>query len=257
MNKTTNLYAIMVIGFLSFILLTIFENNQHISQILNSFYSDSFKEALASTEEEEEKSEQDSLEQKICNKLFESETCEKVKEDKPIEKEEELTEEEIKAEALINRYLEPVEPEKQSNDNLVNGETEIGSSNNDSSGSIITDPNETIESQISINSKQQNNSGLPSPQINQSSLNNLNMLNGSQNLNNLNQVQLVDLIALTISNANNIDKNKVTQALDLFIEPTKAKGDNVIDLLKKIADIILKDPSGNTANKIINVAKTK
>ncbi len=255
--------VIVVIGFLSFILLAIFENNQHISQKFNTLNSDSFKAVLASTEEEEEEEEseeQDSVEQEICNKLFESETCEKVKEDKPIEKEEELTEEEIKAEALINRYLEPVESEKQSNGNRVNGEIEIGSSNSDSSSgnnSIITVPNETIESQISINSSQQNNSGLLSTQINQTSLNNLNMLNSPQNLNNLNQVQLVDLIALTISNANNIDKNKVTQALNVFIEPTKAKGDNVIDLLKKIADVILKDPSGNIANKIINVAKTK
>lgn len=254
--------VIVVIGFLSFILLAIFENNQHISQKFNTLNSDSFKAVLASTEEEEEEEseEQDSVEQEICNKLFESETCEKVKEDKPIEKEEELTEEEIKAEALINRYLEPVESEKQSNDNRVNGEIEIGSSNSDSSNgnnSIITVPNETIESQISINSSQQNNSGLLSTPINQTSLNNLNMLNSPQNINNLNQVQLVDLIALTISNANNIDKNKVIQALNVFIEPTKAKGDNVIDLLKKIADVILKDPSGNTANKIINVAKTK
>ena len=34
-----------------------------------------------------------------------------MKKDEPIEKEE-LTEEEIKAEAIINRYLEPVESEK-------------------------------------------------------------------------------------------------------------------------------------------------
>ena len=79
----------------------------------------------------------------------------------------------------------------------------------------------------------------------------------TQNLNNLNQVQLVDLIASTISNANNIDKNKVTQSLNDFIEPTKAKGGNVIDSLKKIANVILKEPSGSTAIKIVNIAKTK
>ena len=32
-------------------------------------------------------------------------------------------------------------------------------------------------------------------------------------------------------------------------EPTKAKGGNVIEYLKKIGDVIVKDPSGNTANK--------
>ena len=82
--------------------------------------------------------------------------------------------------------------------------------------------------------------------------------NTNQNLNNLNQQQqLVDLIASTISIANNIDKNKVILAVNDMIEPTKAKGGNVIELLKKIADIISNDPSGVTAIKIINKANTK
>lgn len=50
---------------------------------------------------------------------------------------------------------------------------------------------------------------------------------------------------------------RFTQWLSDFIEPTKANGGNVIESLKKIADIILKDPSGNVANKVIKVAKTK
>lgn len=50
---------------------------------------------------------------------------------------------------------------------------------------------------------------------------------------------------------------RFTQWLNDFIEPTKANGGNVIESLKKIADIILKDPSGNVANKVIKVAKTK
>ena len=114
LNRTTNLYAVIVIGFLFFILFTIFADNQHMSQIFNSLYSNNFKEVMAGTEKEEEekeeRSEEDSLEQKICNKLFESEACEKMNEDKPIEKKE-LTEEEIKDEAIINRYLEPGESE--------------------------------------------------------------------------------------------------------------------------------------------------
>ncbi len=97
-------------GFLFLLLFIIFENNQYISQIFNSFNSDYFKEVLAGKEEEIEKSEEDSIEQKICNKLLESETCEKVKEDKPIEKEE-LAEEE----AIINRYLEPAEKKSLQN----------------------------------------------------------------------------------------------------------------------------------------------
>jgi hypothetical protein len=223
-RTTTSLYALIVIGFLSFILLTIVENNQHIYQVfINSFNSDYFKEVSAGKEDEEEKSEEDSVEQKICNKLLQSETCEKMKKDEPTEKEE-LTEEEIKAEAIINRYLEPVESEKKSIDNNI--------------------VSQSAEEQLSTS-------------LNQSSLNNPNVSTNTQNLNNLNQLQLVDLIASTISNANNIDKNKVTQLLNDFIEPTKANGGNVIESLKKIVGIILNDPSGIVANNIINIVKTK
>ena len=99
-------------GFLFFILFTIFENNQHEYQIFNSFISSNyFKEVLAG--EEEGNDEEDSLEQKICNKLLESETCEKEKEERPIEKKE-LTEE-IQEEAIKNKYLEPVEKKSLQN----------------------------------------------------------------------------------------------------------------------------------------------
>jgi hypothetical protein len=185
-----------------------------------------------------------------------------MKEDKPIEKKEELTEEEIKAEALINRYLEPIESEKKPTiDNSLNNETEIGSSNNDSnsnSNSSLTLFSNEIASTNVTNTNQQINSGQQSTQINQSSINNPNVSTSSlQNLDNLNQFQLVDLISSTISNSNNIDKNKITQSINELIEPTKAKGGNVIELLKKIAGGILKDPSGNIASNIINIAKTK
>jgi hypothetical protein len=74
----------------------------------------------------------------------------------------------------------------------------------------------------------------------------------TQNLNNLNQAQLVDLIATEISNANNIDKNKLTQAINDLSASTK--GGNVIESLKKIAGIVLSDPTGNAAKVIINAA---
>ena len=251
-----------------FILLTILENNQHISQIFNfnSINSDYFKQVWAGKEEkdeekEEEKEEEDSAEQEICNKLFESETCEKVEqEDKPIETEK-LTEEQIKEEAIINRYLEPAKSEKQStiDNNSLNSETKISSSNGNGSSNISsTIFSKEVESKDSTNSNQQINSGFLSPPINQSSaINNPPVSTNTQNLNNLNQLQLIDLISSTISNANNIDKNKVIQSLIDLIKPTKAKGGNVIESLKKIAEIILKEPSGSTAIEIVNIAKTK
>ena len=102
-------------GFLFFILFTIFEKNQQEYQIFNSFISSNyFKEVLAG---EEENDEEDSLEQKICNKLLESETCEKEKEETPIEKDE-FTEE-IQEEAIKNKYLEPVEKKSLQNSGTI------------------------------------------------------------------------------------------------------------------------------------------
>ncbi len=179
---------VIVIGFLSLILL-IFANNQHMSQIFTFFNSDSFKEVLAGTEEEEEENEEDSLEQKICNKLFESEECENVKE---------LTEEEIKAESIISRYLEPVKSEEKLIDNGMNNETKIDNTNrNISSNGSSTILSNEVESKDSTNSNQQINNELLSTQLellstqlNQSSLNQSvlnNTQNLTQNLNNLTQ----------------------------------------------------------------------
>jgi hypothetical protein len=147
-------------GFIGCILLLlVFENEQQISQIFDSGNTDNFK-VWASKQEEEEKEkdsigaifdsgntdnfkvwaskqeeeeEEDSVEAKICNKLFDSETCENIEGDKP---DKELTEEEIKAEAIINRYLEPVESETKPIDNTIGNEVEIANgSNNTSFGS--------------------------------------------------------------------------------------------------------------------------
>ncbi len=88
----------------------------------------------------------------------------------------------------------------------------------------------------------------------QTSINTPNILTNIQKLNNLNQVQLVDLIATEISNANNVDKNLVIQTVNDLSEKTKAKGGNVIESLKKIAENILNEPSRNVAKFIINTA---
>ena len=67
----------------------------------------------------------------------------------------------------------------------------------------------------------------------------------------------MDLISTEISNADHINKDKVTISINDFIGATEAEGGNVLEYLKQIAKIVLKDPSGNIANKIIKLAKTK
>ena len=42
-----------------------------------------------------------------------------------------------------------------------------------------------------------------------------------------------------------------------FIGPTEGEGGNVLEYRKQNTKIVLKDPSGNIANKIINQAKIK
>ena len=258
-TATTNLYQLIIIVFLSFILLAgaIITINQQILKLFTSWNVEYFKVFADQKKEKEKDNDKNSLEQKICNKLFELETCEQMEKEKPIEKKT-LTKDEMKEEAIINRYLEPAvdESEKKSMiDNRLTNEMEIGSSNISSTNSVITS-NQMAQKNVTNINQQSNNDGLLSTQNNRSSIKNPPILQNS-NINNLNQTQLVDLIASTISNTNNIDKNKIVKSINDLIEPTKAKGGNVIDLLKKIADNIIKEPSGSIANKILNIDKTK
>jgi hypothetical protein len=258
-TATTNLYQLIIIVFFSFILLAgaIITINQQIFKILSSWNVEYFKVFADQKKEKEKDNDKNSLEQKICNKLFELETCEQMEKENPIEKKI-LTKDEIKGEAIINRYLEPVDESKKKSmiDNRLNNETAIGSSNIGSSNSVVGS-NQMAQKNVTNINQQSNSDGLLSIQNNRSSIKNSPILQNSLNINNLNQTQLVDLIASTISNTNNIDKNKIIQSINDLIEPTKAKGGNVIDLLKTIADNIIKEPAGNIANKILNIDKTK
>lgn len=239
-------------GIISYLLsLTAFENNQQIYQIFISSDDNYFK--VWAVEEEEE---QDSIDEKICNKLFVSETCEKIKEEKPVAKKE-FTEEEMKAEAILNKYLEPVDSDKKSINNSINGPPEIGSSSSMTDSSLILSNN--LGSTVITNSSKKIKTELLVPQENtkQLSVQNPNFSLNPQNLDNFTQVQLVDLISTEISNADHINKNKVTISINDFIGATEAEGGNVLEYLKQIAKIVLKDPSGNIANKIIKLAKTK
>ncbi len=247
---------------LSFIILTSYENNTPVSQIFNSADSAYFPEIFAGKDKDDDEDndddKEDSAEQKICSKLLESESCNKDNDDEQIEKEvkkEELTEEETQSEAIINKYLEPVESEKKLTDKSFSAEKGLGSDIDATSNK--TSPSIQVESNNISTSNQQFNSKSLTPQVNPPVLNTSNSLINIQNLKNLDQFQLVDLIASTISISNNIDKNKVIQTLDDFIAPTKAKGGNIIESLKKIADIVSKDPTGILANKLINIARTK
>ena len=259
----------IVMGILSFIVLTSYENNKSLYQIFNSADFEYFPQIFAGkdddnkddNDEDNDEDTENSADEKLCSKLFESESCTKDNnnhDNKRSEKEvkkEDLTEEETQSEAIINKYLEPIEGEKKLTDNSLNTENKIGSNVSATSNKNLL--SNKVESNNISNSNQQFYRKLLTTEVKPPVLNNPNNSTSKQNLNNLNQFQLVDLIASTISNSNNIDKNKVIQSLNDFIAPTKAKGGNVNESLKKISEIVTNDPSGNIANKLVDIARTK
>lgn len=77
----------------------------------------------------------------------------------------------------------------------------------------------------------------------------------SVNLNTLDQNQLIDMISLEISQAHNIEKNKIKQALIDLTESTQAKRGDVMKSLRQIATLIIKDPFDPISDKIIGIVK--
>lgn len=216
-------------GIISYLLsLTAFENNQQIYQIFISSDNNYFK--VWAVEEEEE---QESIDEKICNKLFVSEICEKIKEEKPVAKKE-FNEEEMKAEAILNKYLEPVDSDNKSINNSINGAPEIGSSSNMTDSSLILSNNLGSTDITNSSKKIKNELLIPQDNTKQLYVQNPNFSLNPQNLDNFTQVQLVDLISTEISNADHINKNKVTMSINDFIEATEAEGGNVLEYLKQI-----------------------
>ena len=123
---------------------------------------------------------------------------------------------------------------------------------------IIKNPSDPLADKIigiANNNSQKQFSPSPSPSP---PLNALNAPGKSSiNLNALDQNQLIDMISLKISQAHNVEKNKITQALIDETEKTKSKGGDVMKTLRQIATIIIKNPSDPLADKIIGIAKTK
>lgn len=256
MKKSNNSCICGIIGFIvCLLLLTTFENNQLISTKFDRLDYSIFAQDDDNDDDDKDDDEKDDDKSKaiICNKLFDYESCENINESELIQKDD-LTEAE---EAIVNRYLEDFTPQQTQIDNTIKTDAEIIStpSNNKSDESSIL-LNEENANDV-IDSNQQLNESILANEASQTSNNTQNGVNMTQNTNDVNQLQLVEEIAYNISNANDIDINKVMQALNGLIESTQAKGGNVIDSLKKIKDGISKNPSGSIANNIINIAKTK
>jgi hypothetical protein len=252
------------------LLLTTFENNQLISTKYDRLDYSIFAQEDEKDDDEKDDDEKDDDEKDddekdddekdddksnaiICNKLFDYEACENINESELLQKDD-LTEEE---EAIINRYMEESTPQQTVIDNSIKTDAEIITTpSNNQSGESSRLLNEENANDV-IDSNQQLNESILANEARQTSNKTQNGVNLTQNTTDVNQLQLIEEIAYSISNANDIDINKVIQALNDLIDSTQAKGGNIIDSLKKIKDGISKNPSGSIANNIINIAKTK
>ena len=63
------------------------------------------------------------------------------------------------------------------------------------------------------------------------------------------------MISLEISQAQNIEKNKIKQALIDLIESTPSNSGDVMKSLRQIATLIIKDPFDPISDKIIGIVK--
>ena len=116
---------------------------------------------------------------------------------------------------------------------------------------------------ITSDSISQNPSSLSSPQPSPSPPSPINTTDSSSislsllNLNTLDQNQLIDAISSKISQLQNFDKNKISQALFDLTKSTAAKGGDVMNSLRQIGTKILQNSSDPLIGKIIGLAQTK
>jgi hypothetical protein len=257
MNKEPTLIAVLVVIFIFGIQLLVIESYQ------TSLFKNNNDDDDNNNNDDDDNND-GKFEAKVCEKLLDSETCKKIEEElksktKKLTKEEiqaeqktkKLTKEEIQAEQIRSRYLEPVDPNQNTINNLkqTNENTQIGTS----------DPlqNEIIKSDANpqnLSSPPPSSPSPPSPiNTTDSSSISLSLLN----LNTLDQNQLIDGISSKISQLRNFDKNKISQALFDLTKSTEAKGGDVMNSLRQIGTKILQNSSDPLIGKIIGLAQTK
>src|SRR5215204_3792978 len=243
MNKEPTLIAVLVVIFIFGIQLLVIESYQ------TSLFKNNNDDDDNNNNDDDDNND-GKFEAKICEKLLDSETCKKIEEELK-SKTKKLTKEEIQAEQIRSRYLEPVDPNQNTINNIeqTNENTQI-----DNSEPI---QNEIIKSDSisqNLSSPPPSSPSPPSPiNTTDSSSISLSLLN----LNTLDQNQLIDAISSKISQLRNFDKNKISQALFDLTKSTAAKGGDVMNSLRQIGTKILQNSSDPLIGKIIGLAQTK
>src|SRR5215204_6452810 len=255
MNKGPKLIAVLVVIFIFGIQLFVFESYQSSVFINNNDDDDdnnNKKNDDNNNNNNNNKKNDDNVikfKAKVCEKLLDSETCKKIEEElKSTTKK--LNKEEIRAEEITNKYLEPIDPNKNTINNIqqTNKSIQIGNPESMQNKIVKSDAN-------SQNLSSPPPTPPPSPPINtsDSSSNSLSLAN----LNTLDQNQLIDAISAKLSQLRNFEKNKISQVLIDLTQSTAAKGGDVMNSLRQIGTKILQNPSDPLIDKIIGIAQTK
>ena len=258
MNKEPTLIAVLVVIFIFGIQLLVIESYQ------TSLFKNNDDDDDNNNDDDDDNDNDGKFDAKVCEELLDSETCKKIEEElksktKKLTKEEiqaeqktkKLTKEEIQAEQIRSRYLEPVDPNQNTINNIeqTNENTQIGNSEPIQNEIIKSDANPQ-----NLSSPPPSSPSPPSPiNTTDSSSISLSLLN----LNTLDQNQLIDAISSKISQLRNFDKNKISQALFDLTKSTAAKGGDVMNSLRQIGTKILQNSSDPLIGKIIGLAQTK
>ena len=260
MSKELTLIAVLVVIFIFGIQFLVFESYQS-----SLFKNDNDNDDDNNNNDEDNNNNDREFKVKICEKLLDSETCEKIQEElksktKKLSKEEiqeelksktkKLSKEEIQEEQIRSKYLEPVDPNQNTINNIeqTNENTQIGNSELMQNEIIKSDAN-------SQNLSSTPPTPPPTPPINTSDSSNISL--SLANLNTLDQNQLIDAISAKLSQLRNFEKNKISQVLIDLTQSTAAKGGDVMKSLRQIGTKILQNPSDPLVDKMIGLAQTK
>jgi hypothetical protein len=222
MNKGPKLIAVLVVIFMFSIQLLVFDSYQ--SSVFNNNNNNDDDDDNNNNDDDDDNND-GKFEAKVCEKLLDSETCKKIA-DELKSSTKKLSKEEIQAEGIRSKYLEPSPP-------------------------LTTSPPPPTTSPPPPTT-----SPPPLP----SSLNTTNSSSTSlslANLNTLDQNQLIDAISSKISQLRTFEKNKISQALFDLTQSTAAKGGDVMNSLRQIGTKILQNPSDPLVDRIIGLAQTK
>ena len=227
MNKESKFIAVLVVIFIFSIQLLVFE---------------SYQSKNNNDDDDDNNNDNVKFDFNTCKKLLDAETCKQIEDNEIIfnTNTNQLSEEEMQAEEITRKYLEPADPNQDTNTILGQMRSQIIESENTQNQGSLTPYTTPTPPSVTTPAPP---SSIPSLSV--------------ENLNILDQNQLIDAISSKISQLRGFEKNKITQALFELTQGTAAKGGDVMKNLRQIGTTIIQDPSAPLIDRILGIAQTK